>query len=476
MTDVSNAAGAIEDALLGLKALAPPLALPFWQTISAQLKLFPQQTLAAPPPIPAIRQPSRVMPSGIVFALTCNLELVRDLTTQGRDLGYAVVHVRESNELIERARVRVPSAVLIDMQDRSPEMMLRTMAAMRTLPGTENSTAALLESAAGPVPEAIATHAGASLRLPNGTNVDVIAAAVGRLIASRPQQTRVLVVDDDPTFGQLVLAVLGPRGIAARHLTDPTKIFDTLEELNPDLVLLDMMMPQAHGLEVCKQIRANGKWRHLSVLFLTGQSDIEQRIAGFRAGADDYLVKPVVNEELLARVEVRVERAKLMRDRADRDALTGLALRRAFIQQLEARIGESKRFKRPLSLALINLDHFKKINDQYGHLVGDHVLAAMGQLLGTRLRTEDLRGRWGGEELVLGLPNTPAPMAREVLSRLLDELVHTPFKTDDGRQFEVSFSAGVAAYGEDGETTESLLRVADTRLYAAKQAGRKRVA
>lgn len=473
LMDASNAAATIEDALLALKGLAPPLAQPFWQKASAALKALPQTP--APPPIPVAVAPSRTMPSEIVFAYTPNLQLVRELTLHGRGHGYAVVQVKETNELVERARVRVPGAVLFDMQDRSPEIMQRTMAAMRTIPGTENTTIALLEGASGPVPEALAMHAGASLRLPVGTAVDVVAASVGRLLASRPQQTRVLVVDDDQTFGQLVLDVLGPRGIAARHLVDPSKIFDTLEEVNPDLVLLDMLMPQAHGLDVCRQIRANGKWRHLSVLFLTAQSDVEQRIAAFRAGADDYLVKPVVNEELLARVEVRVERAKLMRDRADRDALTGLALRRAFIEQLEARLGESRRYKRPLSLALIDLDHFKKINDTYGHLVGDRVLANMGQLLSTRLRTEDLRGRWGGEELVLALPNTPAPMARQVLTRLLDELMNTPFRTDDNRTFQVSFSAGVSAFVEDGDSAEALLRVADTRLYAAKQAGRKRV-
>ncbi|HSI02847.1 MAG TPA: diguanylate cyclase, partial [Myxococcota bacterium] len=276
-------------------------------------------------------------------------------------------------------------------------------------------------------------------------------------------------------FGKLVLAVLGPRGIAARHITDPTQLFPMLEELNPDLVLLDMLLPGVTGLELCKQIRASAKWRHISVLFLTAQSAVEQRIAAFRAGADDYLVKPVVNEELLARVEVRVERAKLLRDRADRDTLTGLTLRRAFLEQLEGRLAESRRYSRPLSIGLLDLDHFKKINDGYGHLVGDRVLSTTGQLLATRLRTEDVRGRWGGEELVVALPNAPVVMARQVVTRLLDELGGMPFHTDDGRTFQVTFSGGVAAFPEDGETADALLRVADERLYAAKKAGRARV-
>jgi CheY-like chemotaxis protein len=115
---------------------------------------------------------------------------------------------------------------------------------LRTVPGAENVVIALLEPRSGAVPDAQAVHAGASLRMPADTSPDIIAAALGRLLRQSPQQTRVLVVDDDPTFGKLVLDVLGPRGIAARHITDPTQLLPMLEEHNPDLVLLDMLMPR----------------------------------------------------------------------------------------------------------------------------------------------------------------------------------------------------------------------------------------
>ncbi len=468
---VSDAAGAIEDALLALKGVSAEVAKPHWVTIERALKQLPQQQIA-PPPLPS----PTTMPSDVVVVLTADSTATRALVTQGRAHGYAVVQVAELKDLVERAKARVPAAVLVDMNGRKPEMLARIAAALRTVQGADTTAIAVIDDPTEPVSESLALHAGASLRLPSGSAPDVIASAIGRMLKSRPQQTRVLVVDDDLMFGKLVLDVLGPRGIAARYIDDPTKLFDALEELNPDLILLDMNMPQMSGLELCKKIRASGKWRHVSVLFLTAQSTVEQRIAAFRAGADDYLVKPVVNEELLARVEVRVERAKLLRDRADRDALTGLPLRRAFLEQLEMRLSESKRHSRQVSVCLIDLDHFKKINDGYGHLVGDRVLAAMGNLLSTRLRTEDIRGRWGGEELVLAPSNTPAPMARQVLQRLLDELVTIPFQAEDGRKFEVSFSAGVASFPEDGATSEALLKAADTRLYSAKQAGRRRVA
>ncbi len=473
---VSEAAAAIEDALVASKGQPVEGTKASWSIIDQAFKRLPTPSVAAPPALkPPALPPSRTMPHDLVILVGGAPELARELVTHGRTHGYTVVQVVDPKDLTERARARMPAAVLVDMTNRPHEMLSRIAGGLRTVPGAENVVIALLEPRSATVPEAHAVHAGASLRMPSDTSADVIAAALGRLLQQRPQQTRVLVVDDDPTFGKLVLAVLAPRGIAARHITDPAQLFAMLEELNPDLVLLDMQMPGVTGLELCKQIRASAKWRHISVLFLTAQSAVEQRIAAFRSGADDYLVKPVVNEELLARVEVRVERAKLLRDRADRDTLTGLTLRRAFLEQLEARLAESRRYSRPLSICLLDLDHFKKINDGYGHLVGDRVLSTTGQLLATRLRTEDVRGRWGGEELVVALPNAPVVMARQVVTRLLDELAGTAFSTDDGRTFQVTFSAGVAAFPEDGDSADALLRVADERLYAAKKAGRARV-
>ena len=471
--EVSEAAAAIEDALVASRGQPAESARASWSTIDQALARLPSPGVAVQAQKPAA--PSRTMPNELVIMVGGSPEQARELVTHGRAHGYTVVQVIEPRDLIERARARMPAAVLVDMTNRPHAMLSQIAGGLRTVPGAESVVIALLEPPNAMVPEAQAVHAGASLRMPANTSADMIADALGRLLQQRPQQTRVLVVDDDLMFGSLVLAVLGPRGIAARHIADPSLLFPTLEELNPDLVLLDMQLPEVTGLELCQRIRASAKWRHISVLFLTAQSAVEQRIAAFRAGADDYLVKPVVNEELLARVEVRVERAKLLRDRADRDSLTGLTLRRAFLEQLEGRLAEARRYSRPLSICLLDLDHFKKINDGYGHLVGDRVLSTTGQLLATRLRTEDVRGRWGGEELVVALPNAPAVMARQVVTRLLDELGGMPFDTDDGRTFQVTFSAGVAAFPEDGDSADKLLRVADERLYAAKRAGRARV-
>ncbi len=138
-------------------------------------------------------------------------------------------------------------------------------------------------------------------------------------------------------------------------------------------------------------------------------------------------------------------------------------------------MSEARRHARTLSVALIDVDRFKRVNDAYGHLVGDHVLMALGRLLTARFRLEDLRGRWGGEEFVIVFPNEPASTAASVLSRVLDEFRTMPFQSDRGEPFFVTFSAGISSFPADGGTVDALIRAADRRLYRAKRGGRAHV-
>jgi diguanylate cyclase (GGDEF)-like protein len=216
-------------------------------------------------------------------------------------------------------------------------------------------------------------------------------------------------------------------------------------------------------------------WRDVPILFLTSRVDAESRVEAFEAGADDYLVKPLVAEELLARVRVRLDRRRLLRELTERDPLTRCMSRRALIDALASRLSEARRHGRPLSLSLLDVDQFKQVNDAYGHLVGDHVLLALGRLLNERFRLEDLRGRWGGEEFVIVFPNESASTAASVLARVLDEFRSLRFGSEHGERFSVTFSAGVASFPSDGASVDSLIGAADRRLYEAKEAGRGKV-
>lgn len=321
-----------------------------------------------------------------------------------------------------------------------------------------------------------AAHAGASMYLPRPfTALDFMGAIERMVAARRPERSRVLAVDDDPLVLKALTRTLASEHIEVVSLSDPYRLLEALTEHRPDLLLMDVEMPGLSGLDLCRIVRSMPAWQELPILLNTGLVADEFRIAAFRAGADDYLSKPVLREELLARVQARLERGRLTRERAERDTLTGLLLRRPFLEHLHTRMAEARRWQKPLALCVLDVDHFKKVNDTYGHLAGDRVLMSLGRLLLTRFRKEDIRGRWGGEEFVLALMGESAESARDILARTAAELAQHVFEGDNGERFQVTFSAGITVAPDDGLQLDELVKRADERLYRAKANGRNRI-
>jgi diguanylate cyclase (GGDEF)-like protein len=321
-----------------------------------------------------------------------------------------------------------------------------------------------------------ASHAGADLFLPKPLSLGSLDEAVATLWArARAARPRVLALDDDPDFLDLIAAILSKDAIEMIAITDPDELLPALDEHEPHALLLDYGLPKYSGIELCAALRANRAHKELPILFVTGGAEPAQRLAAFEAGCDDYFLKPIVPVELCARVRARIERTAMMRAAADRDTLTGLPLRRVFVGNLETRISEAIRHNAPLSICVLDLDQFKQVNDVHGHLAGDRVLAQLGAMLSSRFRGEDLRGRWGGEEFVVAFPGEHAATMSAVLQRLLEELSAITFVGDDGSEFSVTFSAGIAELPADGVTVDDLVSAADKRLYRAKREGRARV-
>jgi diguanylate cyclase (GGDEF)-like protein len=365
-------------------------------------------------------------------------------------------------------------AALVDSSLGPPAFVLARD--LRATPGNDRLPLAFLSEQQDVDWRVAAAHAGASLFLPKPVDPYAFGTAVDQMIAlGQRDKMRVLVVDDDPSFVAVATEVLAHDGILVRSAPDATQLVDLLDDVRPDLILLDAMLPRVSGWDAIRVVRTTPEHRDVPILFLTARTDLASRVAAFDAGADDYLGKPLVAEELLARVHVRLERRRLLREMTERDQLTRCLSRRALLDALASRLSESRRHARGVSLALLDVDRFKFVNDSYGHLVGDHVLAALGRLLGARFRLEDLRGRWGGEEFLVVLPGESAATTAAVLSRLLDEFRAFPFQSERGDRFFVTFSAGVASFPEDGQSIDALLRAADARLYEAKRGGRGHV-
>jgi diguanylate cyclase (GGDEF)-like protein len=221
-------------------------------------------------------------------------------------------------------------------------------------------------------------------------------------------------------------------------------------------------------------IRSDPRWSRLPIIFLSAHTDIETIQSSFDAGADDFLGKPIVVTELLNRIRIRLEQRKLW-SMSEIDELTGLSLRRKALQDLNRLFHLAKRQGQSLSLAILDLDKFKRINDDYGHETGDRVLRYLGQLLSQAFRQEDVVARWGGEEFLVGMYGITKQQGIQRLEKISQTFSQNQFVGKDENIFQMTFSGGVAQLSEDGNDLKTLYDSADHALYQAKEQGRNQI-
>jgi diguanylate cyclase (GGDEF)-like protein len=307
--------------------------------------------------------------------------------------------------------------------------------------------------------------------LPPAETIDQVAQLLER---TRPAGTSLLAVDDDAAIRDAVRALLEPEGLAVTTLGEPLRFWEELERVSPALLLLDVDMPGASGIELCRVLRNDPRWAAVPVLFLTSRRDAATVQEVFAAGADDYLMKPIIGAELVTRIRNRLERFRLHQALAENDSLTGVSNRRRSRESLGQLMRLAERFQQPLCLVELDLDHFNQVNDRFGHATGDAVLRRLGELLVRTFRGEDVVARWGGEEFVVGMYGMACEDAVQRIAQLLEDFRDEAFHAGED-EFRLSFSAGVAQYPDHGADIETLFQSADEALYRAKAAGRNRV-
>jgi len=288
-------------------------------------------------------------------------------------------------------------------------------------------------------------------------------------------QAKVMVVDDDPQILATLRRLLEPWGIKVTTLDEPQWFWETLETTQPDLLILDIKMPQVSGVELCQVVRNDSRWGGLPILVLTAYTDAETVNQVFSVGADDFVSKPIVGPELVTRIINRLERIKLLRNLAETDPIARVCNRHKSTQDLEKFLSKAQHHNQPLCFAIVDLARFKQINDRYGHATGDAVLRRVGELMKRALGGEDVVSRWGGDEFVIGMYGMTKHDGQQRLMEVLDTLRLEEFTAPDHTKFRVTFSAGIAQYPEDGTDLQSLYRSADAALCEAKKAGRDRV-
>jgi diguanylate cyclase (GGDEF)-like protein len=284
----------------------------------------------------------------------------------------------------------------------------------------------------------------------------------------------VLVVEDSPAQAAFIGAVLGQAGMLPRVVTDPMQVWDVLGEFQPELILMDMYMPGCTGEELAKVIRQQPAWLSVPIVYLSAETDANRQQAAMSLGGDDFLTKPIAPERLIAAVWTRVRRYRSLRALMVRDSLTGLLNHTTVKERLHLEVLRAQRHARPLAFAMVDIDHFKKVNDTWGHPAGDRVIKNLSRLLSQRLRATDIVGRYGGEEFAVVLPETTADNAVAVMNNLRESFAALPQGTL-AQPFQATFSCGIAAL-PDHASAKALTEAADAALYEAKRGGRNRVA
>ncbi|AXY67203.1 diguanylate cyclase [Thermosynechococcus sichuanensis E542] len=321
-----------------------------------------------------------------------------------------------------------------------------------------------------------AIRLGSRMTLSKPVDVERLLQTLEQLL--QPQEitsASILTVDDDAVTLTILKRLLEPWGMSVTSLQDPDQFWDVLEATNPELVILDVQMPGINGLELCQVVRNDPRWNQLPILFLTATTDPALVTQLFAAGADDFVNKPIVGPELMTRIINRLERTRLLKRLAEVDPLTGLSNRRKATEDIERFLTLASRQQQTLCIAVLDLDHFKRINDTYGHDVGDQVLVTTARLLRQSLRMEDVVARWGGEEFLIALYDISLDVAKHRLAICLQRLRNHTFHAPNHDSFKVSFSAGLSQFPTHGQSLLQLVKVADDALYAAKAAGRSQI-
>lgn len=302
---------------------------------------------------------------------------------------------------------------------------------------------------------------------------------------------KILVVEDSKTQSRVLGNFLTDKGYDVRLVENGRSAIRSVKTDAPDLVLLDYLLPDINGDEVCRFLKLDPETKDIPIIMLTVKGTVPEKVTGLEAGADDYIPKPFDEIELNARIYACL-RTKALQDElkekncqlkelpakvetlAITDPLTNIYNRRHFLTVLDKEFRKTERYGTPLSCTMIDIDHFKKINDDNGHHAGDQVLQKTSKIIRQNYRGTDIVARWGGEEFIVLLPQTDKDAAADSASRMLQKLSSYNFSLTTDRPVTASIGVAVAP-SPDIDSDEKLLNAADMAMYRAKKNGRNRI-
>ena len=390
--------------------------------------------------------------------------LAEDLALEADTWGIRVLHfnafktIRDQNitELFELIERQSPDVVLINLTiAKNYDNAMAVLAELNTrLP---NMPAIALTAKDNLIDRVKIARMGGRRILQTPVSPAQVMETASQLVQNaRTMEARVMAVDDDPLILIAIQTLLEPWGIKVFTLDNPLRFLDALETAAPELLILDVEMPQISGIDLCQVVRNDPNWSGLPVLFLTAHSDIQTKQKIFAAGADDFVTKPIVGPELVTRILNRLERSRLLRSLSDIDPLTLVFNRRKSSVDLEQLLQRCSRISQQMCFAIVKPNNIKQINHQHGPAAGDRVLALMGKLLRRTFHSEYTIGRWSGIEFAVGMSAMTKSDGKKRLSELLKSLRQLEFTDSDGAPLKVAFSGAIAQYPKDGTDLQTL--------------------
>ncbi|WP_374334515.1 diguanylate cyclase [Leeia sp.] len=408
-----------------------------------------------------------------LFAYSSQAHDLNELGLQLTHFGYVLLHFGSTEELATAMKVQMPSAVLLEGRGEEVARLADEVTRLRASLPERIPILGICD----PLPfedQVQIVRAGCAELLIHPYDLTQLVDRLDRQTDNLPfEPYRVLIVDDSHSIAEHTGKVLRQAGMVTRVETDPLILLQAIEEFEPELLLVDMYMPECTGDEAAKVIRQQDNMASLPIVFLSGETDISKQLLARRKGGDDFLTKPIQPQVLVESVTITAERYRTLRRLMCHDGLTGLLTHSHFGEQLLREVARNQREPQALALAMLDIDHFKRINDSYGHPVGDRVIRSLSRMLQMRLRRFGQLGRYGGEEFAVLLPETSLEVAMQRIDALRQaymQLQHTAGEV----VFNSTFSAGVAAW-KPGMTASELSLAADQALYRAKQGGRNQV-
>lgn len=406
-----------------------------------------------------------------IYVLEDDEEIANHLTLTLATFGYQIQSYRRIAELDQALKTKLPDALILDISLPDEEQTGLDYIAEFQQSLSEALPVLVLTSHDSFEHHLQAVRIGAQGYFVKPLNTTALEARLQRLLAVRRREAfRVLIVDDDQLLAEHYALVLQGAGLRAEILLDPSQIYDGLSRFRPDVILLDVLMPGCSGPELAQLIRLQDEWLSVPIIYLSSETDGERQLAALVKGGDDFLTKPITDTALIVAVFARAQRARQLADMMTKDSLTGLLQHARVKERLSHELQRSERTGEPLSVVMLDIDHFKKVNDNYGHLTGDQVISSLASLLKQQLRKTDIIGRYGGEEFLLILPDCNQQQAFGLVEQLRQSFASLPFSFDY-QTFHCTFSAGICQ-ATATEQTDQVIDQADKALYAAKHAGR----